>query len=601
MKILQILLFLLISVLLNGNTIYLSPNGQDTNPGTFGEPIFTLSRAWDLVSPGDTIYLRGGTYLYTATQFLEGKNGTAAKPIRVWAFPNEVPIITKGITCNYKWNSGIAFKGDYFHWRGIEITGFTQETSSIYVGLRITDAKNNIFELINSHHNGHGCVITGKSDNNLVLNCDFHHNQDPLSSPKFGNADGLEICYIQVGCTNTIRGCRIYWNSDDGIDLWNNDGKVIIENCWSWNNGYIPGTFTPAGNGNGIKLGKTTQDHKSTILRVVTNSITYHNRTRGFDQNEALCSMELYNNTAFLNGTNGYVLNYKNIFTIVKNCLSYKNAFLPGISTSAIAVHNVFVDNNLTIDKHSVSDKDFISLDSSELLRPRKPDGSLPDIDFLKLAPESSLIDAGVDVGLPYWGSAPDIGAFEVVKGEYHKNQPPIVELSFHNKTTVLTAPATVTVNVEATDQDGEIRSVELFNGTTVITTSSQETFSFTLKDLAEGKYKLKAVATDNLGVSATSSMLEFEVIAPPAMRESFNLYPNPNDGLFSIEFETLEEPGMYSFSVCSRDGRILFRQELPQGEAIRHFDLSFLLPDIYIAMISTEKNILSTRKFIKL
>ena len=70
------------------------------------------------------------------------------------------------------------------------------------------------------------CEINGKSANNLVLNSDFHHNQDPLTSPKYENADGLEICYIPAGLTNTVKGCRFWNNSDDGIDLWQNDGAV---------------------------------------------------------------------------------------------------------------------------------------------------------------------------------------------------------------------------------------------------------------------------------------------------------------------------------------------------------------------------------------
>ena len=44
---------------------------------------------------------------------------------------------------------------------------------------------------------------------------------------------------------------------------------------------------------------------------------------------------------------------------------------------------------------------------------PRKADGSLPDIDFLRLVAGSHLIDAGVNVGLPFNGSAPDLGYFE--------------------------------------------------------------------------------------------------------------------------------------------------------------------------------------------
>ena len=62
---------------------------------------------------------------------------------------------------------------------------------------------------------------------------------------------------------------------------------------------------------------------------------------------------------------------------------------------------------------YNVTAADFISLDSSQVRLPRKPDGSLPDITFLKLAPGSELIDGGTPVGLPYRGSAPDLGYAE--------------------------------------------------------------------------------------------------------------------------------------------------------------------------------------------
>ncbi|HBE41348.1 MAG TPA: pectate lyase, partial [Bacteroidales bacterium] len=240
-----------------GRTVYLSPNGNDSNPGTLAQPFFTLNKAWTIIAPGDTVYLRGGLYQYKSTQYLKDKNGSSSATIKVWAYPGEIPIITKNTTTSfsYTWTSGILFTGNYFHWKGIEITGFTQQDSKVYTGFRISDSNNNVFEQINSHHNGHGCVITGKSSGNLVLNSDFHHNQDPLTTLKYGNADGLELCYIPAGLTNTIRGCRFWWNTDDGIDLWQNDGVVIIENSWAWNNGFIPDTYTPAGNGNGFKLG----------------------------------------------------------------------------------------------------------------------------------------------------------------------------------------------------------------------------------------------------------------------------------------------------------------------------------------------------------
>jgi hypothetical protein len=61
----------------------------------------------------------------------------------------------------------------------------------------------------------------------------------------------------------------------------------------------------------------------------------------------------------------------------------------------------------------SAANDDFVSVDTSLLKGPRKADGSLPDIDYFKLVPGSDLINAGVDVGLPYNGPAPDLGAFE--------------------------------------------------------------------------------------------------------------------------------------------------------------------------------------------
>jgi hypothetical protein len=56
---------------------------------------------------------------------------------------------------------------------------------------------------------------------------------------------------------------------------------------------------------------------------------------------------------------------------------------------------------------------DFISLDENLAKAPRQADGSLPDNGFARLVAGSDLIDQGVDVGLPYCGAAPDLGAFE--------------------------------------------------------------------------------------------------------------------------------------------------------------------------------------------
>ena len=61
----------------------------------------------------------------------------------------------------------------------------------------------------------------------------------------------------------------------------------------------------------------------------------------------------------------------------------------------------------------SVTAVDFTSLDKSLLTQSRQADGSLPKIDYARLNSGSDLIDAGIDVGFHYAGSAPDLGSFE--------------------------------------------------------------------------------------------------------------------------------------------------------------------------------------------
>src|ERR1700678_4492221 len=42
--------------------LYVSPSGQDSNPGTIDKPLQTLQHAADIAKPGDAVSLREGTY-----------------------------------------------------------------------------------------------------------------------------------------------------------------------------------------------------------------------------------------------------------------------------------------------------------------------------------------------------------------------------------------------------------------------------------------------------------------------------------------------------------------------------------------------------------
>ena len=67
-------------------------NGDDQAAGTLGAPFRTIQRAFEQAGPGDTIFLRGGTYREQVA--LTGKSGTEAAPITLTAYQKEKPVIS---------------------------------------------------------------------------------------------------------------------------------------------------------------------------------------------------------------------------------------------------------------------------------------------------------------------------------------------------------------------------------------------------------------------------------------------------------------------------------------------------------------------------
>lgn len=59
------------------------------------------------------------------------------------------------------------------------------------------------------------------------------------------------------------------------------------------------------------------------------------------------------------------------------------------------------------------TESDFLSVSEEGFRNPRQADGSLPELEYLRLCYGSQMIDKGMDVGLPYAGDAPDLGAYE--------------------------------------------------------------------------------------------------------------------------------------------------------------------------------------------
>ncbi|MBN2803633.1 MAG: hypothetical protein JXR91_11100, partial [Deltaproteobacteria bacterium] len=109
-----------ISNLPKGQAIYfVSPSGNDNNPGTIDDPFLTLTKARDAVRTinndmtGDIyVYLRGGDYRITDTvSFTTQDSGTNGFKIFYKAYPEEIPILNGSVpVTNWEYHSDGIYK-----------------------------------------------------------------------------------------------------------------------------------------------------------------------------------------------------------------------------------------------------------------------------------------------------------------------------------------------------------------------------------------------------------------------------------------------------------------------------------------------------------
>jgi len=89
---------------------YVSTTGSDTDPGSLAQPFATIQHAVNVMLPGDTCFIRGGTYREAVD--LSGVAGTSGKPITLTAYSDEEVILDGTIPISSSWtqHSGNIYK-----------------------------------------------------------------------------------------------------------------------------------------------------------------------------------------------------------------------------------------------------------------------------------------------------------------------------------------------------------------------------------------------------------------------------------------------------------------------------------------------------------
>ena len=89
----------------NAATYYVATTGNDANSGTAEQPFGTVGAGVSALYPGDTLYIRQGTYgehINLGTMIV--RSGTASAPITISGYPGET-VILQGAALN----SGVAY------------------------------------------------------------------------------------------------------------------------------------------------------------------------------------------------------------------------------------------------------------------------------------------------------------------------------------------------------------------------------------------------------------------------------------------------------------------------------------------------------------
>lgn len=257
-----------------------------------------------------------------------------------------------------------------------------------------------------------------------------------------------------------------------------------------------------------------------------------------------LKNVNIYNNTAemtgsatvnfieFNNGGVGENINIKNNLIINSNSSYawYPNRFISLEKGSS--VKNLQVTNNLLY-KLPIGSVGGTYTNNLFVDPKITASGARPTPYYLPQA-GSPLIDAGVNVGFPFQGAAPDIGAHEFTSNvPPPANTLPQVSITSPANNANFAAGSAVTVNANASDADGTIGRVEFFSGTTKLGEDLTSPYTFTWNNVAAGSYSLTARATDNKNGVTTSAPISITVTdsnTPPVV----TLTAPANNALFA-------------------------------------------------------------------
>lgn len=195
-------------------TLYVSPTGNDTNPGTISAPFATPTRAVAVAVAGDTILLRAGTYSITRSLTIT----QAGLTLR--SYTGESARIVAGTTDEANLTSVIVVYASRVIIENLELQGAS------YYGIKLDDhfgpQSGITIRGVHIHHTGRDGIKAQSADGLLIEGCEigFSGVRDP------SNAEGIDVMG-SIGAT--VRRNYVHDIATTGIFVKAGTRQAVIE------------------------------------------------------------------------------------------------------------------------------------------------------------------------------------------------------------------------------------------------------------------------------------------------------------------------------------------------------------------------------------
>jgi hypothetical protein len=201
-----------------GNTYYVATDGSNSNNGSFDAPWATISYGAEQLSPGDVLYIRGGTY--TGVVDISA-SGASSDDIYIMAYPNETPVIDGQGNVPANWGYLLRLSGDYITISGLEVT------HSASVGVGVAGQHITVDGFYVHHSWDGGILVTGA--HNIVENSEAWWNS---TKREYGEGSGYWSWGMSAVETNdvTFRNNHVHENWGEGIGPFRCTNIVVEDN-----------------------------------------------------------------------------------------------------------------------------------------------------------------------------------------------------------------------------------------------------------------------------------------------------------------------------------------------------------------------------------